>query len=292
MSLSDQQSIQSMNTVNYRDLIIDNPEQQVAWKRLGFFFVTLAFWAFWFHLWTPLPGMVWQMLTTDFSAISFRPGTYVAAFLALLFSLAAWQVGWLHYNLVRYRNKGRRSKSSLLSNQDLGQFFTVDNSKLDHWQQSKCLVIKHDEPGEIQEIDINDFFSFAPSLPKAGVFHQDYQRHYAVILRNSSKKQIFDQVGSDFAIIIKVFCSIFKLKFVSCQLATNHLSLTIDIPASYNVDNAIRQLKTASSSIIQKKYDQELPHQPGGLNLWHSEHLVTTKKLAGQEIQQYFRKFI
>ena len=290
MTVTNQQSLNTMNTVNFQDLIINSPEKQVAWKRMGFFLLTLGFWGAWIFLWTPLPGLAQQLILTGFTEFSWRPATYIIVFFAMLFSLVTWQIGWLNYNLARFKTRGRRSNQTLLSNQELGQFFTVDNSKLNNWQQSKCLVIQHNDTGEIQEIDVNDFFSFAPSLSKTEDIQ--LQQYYIVILPDMAGRQLFERVANDFIVIMKVLCSIFNIKFINCQVAKDHLALSVAIPTDYNANNMVDQLKAASVSILNRKYGEESNLQMANQAFWRSEQLVTTAKLTGYEIQQFFAKII
>ncbi len=290
MTEANQQPLNTMNTVNFQDLIINSPEKQVVWKRMGFFLLTLGFWGAWIFLWTPLPGLAQQLILTGFSEFSWRPATYVVVFFAMFFSLATWQIGWLNYNLARFKTRGRRSNQTLLSNQELGQFFTVDNRKLNNWQQSKCLVIQHNDTGEIQEIDVNDFFSFAPSLSKAE--DKQLQQYYIVILPDKAGRQLFERVANDFVVIMKVLCSIFNIKFINCQVAEDHLALSVQIPTDYNADNMVNQLKLASASILKRKYSEESNLQMENQAFWRSEQLVTTTILTSHEIQQFFAQII
>ncbi|RUM93953.1 MAG: poly-beta-1,6-N-acetyl-D-glucosamine biosynthesis protein PgaD [Thiothrix sp.] len=282
----------SMWTVNFQDLIIDSPEKQKTWKRIGFFLLTLFFWGLWFFLWTPLPGLIGQLFTIGITGMSFRPATYVIVFVVLLLALISWQVGWLHYNLARFRTRGRRLKNKILGNQELGEFFIVDNNKLSQWQKSKCLVVKHDEIGEIEKIDVNHAFSFAPSLPTNETSNQDYQRHYVVLLPQKISRQLFNEGGNDIPAIFKVLCTVFNLKFISCQIAKNYLYLIVDIPASYNTEKVILQLKTASASIINKEYGKGLDIKPENKKFWRPENFSDHGKLDGQEILRFYAEHI
>ncbi len=292
MSLAKQQSLNTLNTVNFQDLIINSPEKQAIWKRVGFFLLTLIFWGVWLYLWTPLPEIAVKLINQGFSEFSFRPATYVIVFFAMLFSLATWQIGWLHYNLARFKKRGRRIKQSLLSNHELGHFFTVDNSKLNNWQQSKCLVIQHNDTGEIQEIDINDLFSFKPEKVRSGVDEQHFQRHYIILIPDRHSKLLFKRVSNDFVVIMKVLCSSLNTKLIQCQPEKNHLALIIDIPENYNAEKFLDQLKTASASIIKSKYEVESDLMEASPIFWRKEQLITTAKLTGSEIRQFFEKLV
>ena len=245
MSVAKQRSLNTLNIVNFQDLIINSPEKQALWKRVGFFLLTLVFWGVWLYLWTPLPELIVKLINKEFSGISWCPATYVVVFFAMLFSLATWQIGWLHYNLARFKNHGRRFKQSLLSNHELGHFFTVDNRKLNNWQQSKCLVIQHNDTGEIQEIDVNDLFSFKPEKAQSEVSEQQFQRYYVILLPDRYSKLLFKRVSNDLAVIMKVLCSTLNIKLIQCQPEKNHLALIIEIPEKYNAEKILDQLKTA-----------------------------------------------
>ncbi len=290
MTSAKQLPLNSLHTVNFQDLIINSPEKQAVWKRVGFFLLTLIFWAIWLYLWTPLPELVTKLIDKGFSEISWRPATYVIVFFAMLFFLATWQIGWLHYNLARFKKRGRRIKQSLLSNHELGHFFTVDNKKLNNWQQSKCLVIQHNDTGEIQEIDINDLFSFKPANAQSEANEQQSQRYYVILLPDSHSKLLFKRVSNDFVVMMKVLCNSFDTLLVHCSPEKNHLALIFDVPDKYNAEKILDQLKTASASIIQSKYEVESDLMGGSSVFWRKEQLITTAKLTGQEIRQFFEK--
>ncbi len=292
MSLAKPRSVNSLNTVDFQDLIISSPEKQALWKRVGFFLLTLFFWGVWLYLWTPLPEIVTKLINKGFSELSWRPATYVVVFIAMLFFLATWQIGWLHYNLFRFKNRGRRFKKSLLSNHELGHFFSVDNTKLNNWQQSKCLVIQHNETGEIQEIDVNDLFSFKPERRRSDVGEQQFQRYYVILIPDSQSKLLFKRVSNDFVVIMKVLSSSFDAKLIQCQPKTNHLALIMDVPENYNAEKILDQLKTASASIIRSKYEVESDLMEAGPVFWRTEQLLTTTKLTGHEIRQFFEKLV
>ena len=286
---------QSMNTVNFQDLIIDNPEKQKAWKRVGFFLLTLLFWGLWFFLWTPLPGFIGQFFQTGITSatdISLRPATYVIVFVVLLLALTSWQVGWLHYNLMRFRNRGRRLKNQILGNQELGKFFVVDNNKLIDWQKSKCLVVKHDEIGDIQEIDVNHAFSFAPSLPSEKIGNQKYQRHYIVLLPQKPNRLLFTKSGNDISAIFEVLCGVFNLNFISCQAAKNYLYLIVEIPVNYDTEKVVLQLKAESASIIHKVYGEKFDLKEESRNFWRPEKFSDHGKLDGHEILKFYAEHI
>jgi biofilm PGA synthesis protein PgaD len=292
VSLAKPQPVNSLNTVDFKGLIINSPEKQAAWKRVGFFLLTLIFWGVWLYLWTPLPELVAILINKGFSEISWRPATYVVVFFAMLFSLATWQIGWLHYNLARFKNRGRRLKQSLLSNHELGHFFTVDNSKLNNWQLSKCLVIQHNDTGEIQEIDVNELFSFKPEKVQPEVSEQQFQRYYVILIPDRHSTLLFKRVSNDFVVIMKVLCSSFNVNLIQCQPKTNHLALIMDIPENYNAEKILDQVKTASASIIKSKYEVESDLMEAGPVFWRAEQLMTTTKLTGHEIRQFFEKLV
>ena len=291
MSLSSS-STKSMHTVNFQDLIIDNPEKQKTWKRVGFFLLTLLFWGLWFFLWTPLPGFIGQLFTTGITDMSFRPATYVIVFFVLILALTTWQVGWLHYNLARFKNRGRRLKNQILGNQELGKFFVVDNNKLDDWQKSKCLVVKHDDTGDIEEIDVNHAFSFAPSLPTDKISNQKYQRHYIVLLPQKPSRQLFTKGGNDISSIFEALCTVFNLNFISCQAAKNYLYLIVEIPTNYDTEKVVLQLKKESASIINKAYGKKLGLKDEYQEFWRPEKFSDHGKLDGLEILKFYAEHI
>ncbi len=290
MKKNKRQPKQKLNTVNYQDLIISNPENQVFWKRAVSFLVTLCFWGVWVYLWTPLPAIINKLSQSGFSNFSMQPPPYIIVFFSLLAVLITWQLGWLNYNLIRFKNRGRRTEQSLLSNQELVQFFTVDNNKLDNWQQSKCLVIQHNDTGEIQEININDFISFIPPSLKNKAEEQPLQRYYIILFPSTANKALFIEIANQFVVIMKVLCSLFKIKFIKCQVARNYLSLIIDIPLDYDVDDMVSQLKAESDLVVKRKFPNKLDSKGIRGMFWGIEQLVTTERLTRNEIQQFFEE--
>lgn len=289
MRKSKNQTVFPMNTVDYQDLIINNPEKQVIWVRWGFHLLTLFFWAVWLYLWTPLPGLIKNLFLSDFSDISFRPSHYMVVIFTLLITLISWQIGWVAYNKKRFTDRRRAPKKGSLSNEELGQFFEIDNNKLEYWQHSKCLVMHHHDTGGIEEINVNDFFSFAPSLPKGEEVNQGFQRYFIILVPKQTNALLFINDSSNFESIMKVLCTVFKIRFVSCEQTKYNLYLAVDIPVGFKINALVKQLKLGSSSVINRKKTNQ---QEISESFWYSKHLVSKSQVPEQKIQNLVMKSI
>ncbi len=289
MSGFKKQVVHPVNIVNYQDLIINNPEKQAIWIRWGFHLLTMVFWAIWLYLWTPLPGLIRSLFMNGISAISFRPSDYIIIIFALLVALISWQIGWVTYNKKRFTDRRRPPKKESLSNKELGQFFEIDNNKLEYWQLSKCLVMHHHDTGGIEAINVNDFFSFAPSLPKGEEAGQDFQRYYIILVPKQTNAVQFINDNTDFKGIMSVLCTVFKIRFVSCEHTKYNLYLAVDIPVAFKIKALVKQLKSGSSSVINKKNTN---HQGKSEMFWYSKYLVSRHQLPEQKIQNLVMKSI
>ncbi|MFO1351041.1 MAG: poly-beta-1,6-N-acetyl-D-glucosamine biosynthesis protein PgaD [Gammaproteobacteria bacterium] len=151
-----------MNGINDTDtLIIERADLQSRSQRIGYMIATLVFWGFWLNLWTPFVSttLAWAVNTnlTQQSEPAMPPlflpmlgHLLVVAAIAAVFGL------WVAYNFLRFRGKERRKATQQLSLEQAAEFFKVESTKLNHWQNSDVLTIHHDQDGNVVAVAEGD----------------------------------------------------------------------------------------------------------------------------------------
>jgi len=133
-------------------LIIDKPELQSPQKKIFFSMLTFIFWVIWFYIWLPLVSLIAWLLGIDF----FYEHMIILGGIDGLISEISWYgtiitlsaltlVAWSVYNMMRFRNKNRRSSLKQISLEDQSDYFKLETEALKTCQQEKRVVISVDE---------------------------------------------------------------------------------------------------------------------------------------------------
>ena len=147
--------------IKRRRIIIERPDLQSPLQRATSGGLTFIFWVIWLYLWLPLVSLVaWLAGIEVFREHMIISGGYEALldiivwYLLIIFLLGISLISWARYNLVRFRNKGRRKAPISVDRETLARDFHIDALQLAQWQGAKDLIIHHDKQGRITQTEI------------------------------------------------------------------------------------------------------------------------------------------
>lgn len=135
--------------------IIENPKGATLIQRYSQGLLTGMFWVILGLLLRPLLTLGAWLLGGHFASHALFHNLGLAALLrvplvyvVVVFVLGAVLIGWATYNLLRFRNNERRTRQpDPVAAQELAEFFGVEESLVQHWQDSRRIVMGHDEQG-------------------------------------------------------------------------------------------------------------------------------------------------
>ena len=141
------------------ELIIHAPHLQSAIQRITTTTITLAFWALWCFLWTPLVTLFAWLSGIELIYVEMVELGGYKSLLAELYTLSIGigtmtgsLVIWATYNFHRFKNNKQRGTQKPVSNQELAQFFKVEEKSIPSWKNTKHLSVSFDESGNIKNV--------------------------------------------------------------------------------------------------------------------------------------------
>ena len=154
-------------------IIINRPELQSPLQRATTRGITFVFWVIWIYLWLPLISLVaWWVGIQLFREHMLDNDGYQALFsdmhqyaLTIAF-IAVVMIGWARYNLLRFRDKDNRKVSKHVDPSDQAQYFKIEAQQLRLWQTAKRLVIRHDQQGDIADVETATLSGASEDLPR------------------------------------------------------------------------------------------------------------------------------
>lgn len=144
-------------------LIIKRPKLQTLKQKYANTIVTLAFWALWFYLWIPLISLVAWLFGIEifYEEFILTEGYHILISLFFQYGMVALIIsicllGWAFYNQLRFRRKDRRKEAPRPSAQAQADYFAVNVDHLKKGRKAKNLIVRFDNTGEIQSIEMLD----------------------------------------------------------------------------------------------------------------------------------------
>ncbi|MFQ5470469.1 MAG: poly-beta-1,6-N-acetyl-D-glucosamine biosynthesis protein PgaD [Gammaproteobacteria bacterium] len=142
--------------------VIDVPGLQSLKQKYIYSTLTFIFWLLWFYLWLPMISLMAWVFGIDLFRTHMFLNEGLAALIDLLglygvtIALIALGLGvWAIYNYTRFRNKQRRQTINELGTVEQAEFYDVDLSRLQSWQQLPRMYILHDVDGNINQVSSN-----------------------------------------------------------------------------------------------------------------------------------------
>ncbi len=144
-----------------KPLIIENPQGASRSQRYSQRFLTGFFWLIFGLLLRPLLTLgAWLLGGHLFSRTIFDAKGIMALvqvplfYLLVVFMIGSALIGWATYNLLRFRNNERRTRApASVTPQELSRFFAIDENLVLRLQNSRRIVMQHDEYGRLGEVD-------------------------------------------------------------------------------------------------------------------------------------------
>ncbi|MCG8672368.1 MAG: poly-beta-1,6-N-acetyl-D-glucosamine biosynthesis protein PgaD [Pseudomonadales bacterium] len=140
-------------------LIIDEKTLLSTSEQLAAKGITLAFWFAMFYLWQPLISMVaWFFNIKLFYDHMIILGGYkgffeiLALYLLIITLLGGTLILWGKINQWRFRGKERREPQPEASNQEIADFFRVDDCQLSEWQTYKNATVVFDKDHHVDQV--------------------------------------------------------------------------------------------------------------------------------------------
>jgi biofilm PGA synthesis protein PgaD len=140
-------------------LIFEMPERLSYQRRLAYGTLTLAFWVVWVYLWLPLVTLLgWLGGFALFREhIGVRQGwlaflNNLPAYSLVVLILSGALVFWAITNWFRFSGKEARKAVSQVPIEDQATWLGVGQEDLQAWQQTKRMVVEHDESGRIIKV--------------------------------------------------------------------------------------------------------------------------------------------
>lgn len=132
-------------------LIIERPDLQARGQRALYSLITLAAWALWGYLLTPLLSLAaWALGLRAFVEEMLLPQNLdylheVLLYASILLLVLTVIVGWSRYNLRRFRGVDRRAAPSPLRPEEEAAFYHLDPQLLIELKQARVATLVFDE---------------------------------------------------------------------------------------------------------------------------------------------------
>lgn len=137
-------------------VIISNPNSQTRFQRTLFGALTVALWALWIYLWLPvLTGVFWIIgIRAAYREIFGGPrGISLASLGWVLLIATAAVTYWSAYNMIRYGQSTRRSRTREVSKKAVAESFgIVDTNTVALLVEQRSLEFRFAESGQISLI--------------------------------------------------------------------------------------------------------------------------------------------
>jgi biofilm PGA synthesis protein PgaD len=140
-------------------LIIERPDLQSARQRTLYGLLTLVFWALWFYLWVPLLALLaWALGVQQAFKYMAVVGSYhqmakvLGDYGLVILLFGGSLLLWAGYNIMRFSGVERRAAPMPVSAGEITRYFGTDQSDLADWYHERCLVVTHDEHGQIARV--------------------------------------------------------------------------------------------------------------------------------------------
>lgn len=140
-------------------LIIDQPNL-VSWpRRIGWGFVTFAFWLAWTYLWLPLLTVVaWSIgIYEVFEYVRWYDEALelkrlISIYMIVIAAMGGALLLWALSEYLRFRNKNRRTARPPATEEELADYLGVPVQSLQEWQGYRSVVAFHDEHGDLIDV--------------------------------------------------------------------------------------------------------------------------------------------
>jgi biofilm PGA synthesis protein PgaD len=141
--------------------IIDRSDLQTPAQRTVSGVLTLLFWALWGYLWLPVLALLawvlgleqaykYMVVLGGWEEVLRLLGLYTLIILLLGGSLYAWAA----YNILRYGGLPPRPTVEAPTLDEVARHFRQGPIALASWQGAQRLYVRHDENGDIAQVDI------------------------------------------------------------------------------------------------------------------------------------------
>jgi poly-beta-1,6-N-acetyl-D-glucosamine biosynthesis protein PgaD len=147
---------------NYDSYIITSGEGVSFWIRLRDIVLTIIMWGLYIYFIRDTYDFLQEFVAWGMNGFHDR-STYptlkildtISIYAQVAGILGSVFIAWALYNLARFRGRNRRKFSPTVAVADLAAFYGHKESEIAAWQQSRTLVIHHDENGNVAKVEAN-----------------------------------------------------------------------------------------------------------------------------------------
>jgi biofilm PGA synthesis protein PgaD len=142
-------------------LIIERPSLMPWPKRASWGMITVVFWMTWAYLWLPiLTSLAWAMgyeQASHYFAWSSKDadmGRVFGLYAVVIAALGSSLLLWAQVEYLRFRNVHRRTEPHAVKVEELAAYAGLRAEDMRAWQNSRCLVVAHDNHGNVLDAEI------------------------------------------------------------------------------------------------------------------------------------------
>lgn len=135
-------------------LIIDRPDKQTFYQKVGHGSLTLLFWILWGYLWLPVITLILWYFGVDFfyDRLIQEDTTWLHTmdwYLAVIVTIMGVFLLWASINWLRFRGSDRRKPRQHVSLSEMAHKYKVPEKNLESWRHQKRVEVHFDKDAKI-----------------------------------------------------------------------------------------------------------------------------------------------